>query len=96
MLVLARRRGEEIIISGQIRVTVLEVHNDTVRLGIAAPAEVHIVRKEIADRPPDPAGADRLRHEPLPPQGRRRHFFRRRRHLEDKRGEQRPVFAAIG
>lgn len=48
MLVLTRRIGEEILIDGGIRVTVLEVSGSRVRLGIAAPASVGVHRSEIA------------------------------------------------
>ncbi len=58
MLVLSRRPGEEIIIDGNIRVTVVSVKGDRVRIGIAAPgdvpvdrAEVHNRRKEFEDAP---------------------------------------------
>lgn len=49
MLVLSRKRDERIIIgiSGDIVVTVLEIHNDKVRLGIEAPREIPIVRQEL-------------------------------------------------
>ena len=44
MLVLSRRPGEEIIINGNIRVTVVSVKGDRVRLGIEAPASVPVRR----------------------------------------------------
>ena len=47
MLVLSRKRGEEIVIGNDITVTVLAVDGDRVKLGIAAPAEVPIHREEI-------------------------------------------------
>jgi len=54
MLVLSRRPGEEIVINGDIRVTVVSVKGDRVRIGIAAPdhvpvdrAEVHVRRQEF-------------------------------------------------
>jgi carbon storage regulator len=50
MLVLTRRVGEEIVIDGDIRVTVLSVKGDKVRIGISAPASVTVDRKEIHDR----------------------------------------------
>lgn len=50
MLVLSRRIGEEIIIGDNCRVIVASVDGHTVRLGIEAPREVVIRRKEIADR----------------------------------------------
>lgn len=47
MLVLSRKKGESIIIADQIEVTVVAVEGDTVRLGIRAPREVEVHRKEI-------------------------------------------------
>ncbi len=47
MLFLSRKRGEEIVIGNGIRVTVLEMRGDRVKLGFIAPAEVPIHRKEI-------------------------------------------------
>ncbi|WP_438435055.1 carbon storage regulator CsrA [Gorillibacterium sp. sgz500922] len=47
MLVLARKKGESIVIGDQIEVVVLDVEGDTVRLGITAPKEVQIHRQEI-------------------------------------------------
>ena len=46
MLVLQRKRGEDIVIGDSIRVRVLAVHGSSVRLGIIAPAEVLILREE--------------------------------------------------
>jgi carbon storage regulator len=50
MLVLSRRPGEEIIINGNLRVTVVSVKGDRVRLGIEAPASVPVDRAEIHAR----------------------------------------------
>lgn len=50
MLVLSRRIGEELVIDGDIRVTVVEVRGSVVRLGISAPKSVSVLRKEIVDR----------------------------------------------
>jgi len=47
MLVLARRVGEEIVIDGNIRLTVVSVRGNAVRLGIAAPPSVPVDRREI-------------------------------------------------
>lgn len=47
MLVLTRKRGEQIEIAGQIRVTVVGVQGNRVRLGIDAPDHVSIRRGEI-------------------------------------------------
>lgn len=47
MLALTRKTGQSIIIGDQIEITVVEVKGDQVRLGIKAPKEVSILRKEI-------------------------------------------------
>ncbi|MCC6538356.1 MAG: carbon storage regulator [Bryobacterales bacterium] len=47
MLVIRRRVGEAVLIGEQVQVTVIEVTGSRVHLGIQAPAEVLILRKEI-------------------------------------------------
>lgn len=47
MLVLTRRAGESIVIGDEVRVVVLEVRGDTVRLGIEAPRSVQVHRAEV-------------------------------------------------
>jgi carbon storage regulator len=47
MLVLSRKKGQTIVIDGRIEVTVLEVDGDAVKIGISAPREVQITRKEL-------------------------------------------------
>ncbi|MDO3412080.1 carbon storage regulator CsrA [Saccharibacillus sp. CPCC 101409] len=47
MLVLSRKKGESIVIQDHIEVTVLAVDGETIRLGIQAPKEVDIFRKEV-------------------------------------------------
>ena len=49
MLVLSRKVGESIVIGGRISVTVVRVEGETVRLGIAAPADVPVHRQEVYD-----------------------------------------------
>ena len=50
MLIITRRRDETIMIGDQIQVTVLRVGKDAVRIGIEAPAEVAVHRREIYDQ----------------------------------------------
>jgi carbon storage regulator len=50
MLVLSRRVGEEIVIGGQISVTITAINGDRVRVGIQAPPHVRIDRHEIHER----------------------------------------------
>jgi len=49
MLVLSRIKGTAIIIGDDIKVTILEVKRDTVRLGIEAPRSISVHREEIYD-----------------------------------------------
>jgi carbon storage regulator len=49
MLVLSRLRDQSIIIGGHIKVTVVEIRGDKVRLGIQAPIEVSVHREEVQD-----------------------------------------------
>jgi carbon storage regulator len=49
MLVLTRKKGESIVISNDIVLTVLSVEGDVVKIGIAAPRDIDIYRKEIYD-----------------------------------------------
>ncbi len=47
MLVLSRKKNESIVIGNQIVITVVEVRGDRVRLGIEAPQEVPVHRREV-------------------------------------------------
>ena len=47
MLVLSRKPNESIIIDGNVTVSVLRVDNDNVRIGVEAPLEIPVMRKEI-------------------------------------------------
>lgn len=47
MLVLSRKKNESIVIDDQIKITVVEIRGDKVRLGIEAPREVPIHRHEV-------------------------------------------------
>jgi carbon storage regulator len=50
MLILTRKLGEQITIGDDITVTLLEVNGTQVKLGIEAPKEISIHRKEIYER----------------------------------------------
>lgn len=50
MLVLSRRPNEQIVIGHDIRITVVEIRGNRVKLGITAPAEVAVHRHEVGDR----------------------------------------------
>jgi len=47
MLVLSRHRDESIIIGDDIVITVVDIRGDKVRLGIAAPIEISVHRREV-------------------------------------------------
>ena len=47
MLALSRKKGEALVISNNIEVTILEIKGDQVKDGITAPREVPVYRKEI-------------------------------------------------
>ncbi|MCL4168543.1 UNVERIFIED_CONTAM: hypothetical protein GTU68_009234 [Idotea baltica] len=50
MLILTRKVGETIVIGDDIRVSVLSVQGNQVRVGVAAPRDVVVHREEIYDR----------------------------------------------
>jgi carbon storage regulator len=50
MLVLTRKVNETIVIRDDIVVTVVEIRGDKVRLGISAPKEVTVHRREVYDK----------------------------------------------
>jgi len=50
MLVLTRRVGEEMVIDGNIRVMVVAVNGEKIRLGISAPPSITVDRKEVHER----------------------------------------------
>ncbi len=61
MLVLSRRERERIRVGDAIVVTVVRVAGDKVRLGIEAPADMVVLRGELAPRDgeaPPPPGAE--------------------------------------
>lgn len=47
MLALTRKKGEAIIINNNIEITILEVKGDQIKIGITAPKEVPVYRKEV-------------------------------------------------
>jgi carbon storage regulator len=47
MLVLSRKKNDSIVINGDIVVTVIEIHGDKVRLGVEAPREASVHRREV-------------------------------------------------
>ena len=58
MLVLSRKIHERLLLGDVIRISVLGIRGNQVRLGIEAPARVKVIREELippVDRPPDEA-----------------------------------------
>jgi len=49
MLVLSRKLNESIVINGDIRVSVVGIRGNQIRLGIEAPHSVGILRQELCD-----------------------------------------------
>ncbi len=47
MLALTRKKGESLVINNDIEITILEIRGDQVKVGINAPKEVPVYRKEI-------------------------------------------------
>ena len=47
MLALTRKKGESLVINNNIEVTVLEIRGDQVKIGISAPKEIPVYRKEV-------------------------------------------------
>ena len=73
MLVLTRKSKQSIMIGNDIELTILKIEKDQVRLGIAAPSEVPIHRKEVyeniqkgAPRPPNHAKPEQHQQEEKP------------------------------
>jgi carbon storage regulator len=61
MLVLSRKKGDSIVIDGHIRLSVIDVRGNQVRLGVVAPENVRVCRGEL---PPTGKPAEHVR----PPQ----------------------------
>ncbi len=47
MLALSRKKNEAIVINNNIEITILEVKGDQVKIGVSAPKDVPIYRKEV-------------------------------------------------
>ena len=47
MLALTRKKGESLVLNNDIEVTILEIRGDQVMLGIKAPKQVPVYRKEV-------------------------------------------------
>lgn len=47
MLALTRKKGESLVVNNNIEITVLEIRGDQIKIGISAPKNVPIYRKEV-------------------------------------------------
>ena len=47
MLALTRKKGESLVINNNVEITVLEIRGDQIKLGLTAPRDVPVYRKEI-------------------------------------------------
>ncbi len=50
MLALSRKKNEALIINNNIEITVLEIKGEQIRLGISAPKDVPVYRKEVYEQ----------------------------------------------
>jgi len=69
MLVLSRKKNESIIIDDKITIVVVEIRGDKVRLGVEAPKEVPVHRREVYEaiqRGNQAAGQDKPADTPKP------------------------------
>jgi len=49
LLVLSRKKNESIVINNDITIVVVEIRGDKVRLGVEAPKEISVHRREVYD-----------------------------------------------
>lgn len=49
MLILARKKGESIIIGDNIEISIVETKGDSIKIGIEAPRSVKVYRREVYD-----------------------------------------------
>lgn len=66
MLVLTRKAGEEIVIDGGIRITILALGGERVRVGVTAPPDVRVDRSEVRDRAGKAQRPAAARRTPIP------------------------------
>ncbi len=67
MLILTRRQGESIIVGDNVRITVISVKGNQVRIGVEAPRSVSVQRQEIVGKK-DLAPEEDSEKIPAPPQ----------------------------
>ncbi len=62
MLVLSRKLGQSLRVGDGVRITVLKIDNNAVRIGIEAPEDVSIQRSEIAFELPEPLSKEAVKY----------------------------------
>ena len=50
VLVLSRKKNQQLLIDENIVITIVEINRDRVKIGIDAPKNIHVYRKEIAEK----------------------------------------------
>ena len=60
MLVLSRNREQAIVVAGGIRIVVVDIRGNKVRLGIEAPKEISVHRQEVYDAIKSTKGLTRI------------------------------------
>lgn len=50
MLILTRKKDESIIIDGKIEIKIIEIEDGKIRIGIEAPRDIDIMRKELYEK----------------------------------------------
>lgn len=50
MLIISRKKGESILIGDDIEISIMKIDDNTVKIGINAPQQVTILRKEIYEK----------------------------------------------
>lgn len=102
MLVLSRKAGEAIVLAGNIKIQVLGIENDRVKLGVEAPPDVLVLRSELLrdqfhNEPHEqreyrePAGQPPQRFEvevPIEPERPRPYASRQPRYIRPQNGRQ--------
>jgi carbon storage regulator len=71
MLVLSRKAGETILIGDQIEVTILRLSSGAVRIGVNAPGECRVMRKELVHPEEDEVHAEPVAMQPIRGRGKR-------------------------